>query len=42
MAKEFIKNIGRWSLFVLIIPFAMLGALLARIAMEIRSLLRGY
>ena len=42
MAKEFIKDIGRWSLFVLIIPFAMLGALLARIIIEIRCFLRGY
>ncbi len=42
MDKEFIKNIGRWGLFVIIIPFAMVGALLARITIEIRCFFRGY
>jgi hypothetical protein len=42
MNKELIKNIGRWGLFVLIIPFAMLGALLTRITTEIRYFFRGY
>lgn len=42
MAKEFVKNIGRWSLFVIIIPFAMIGAFLAMIIMDIRYFFRGY